>query len=411
MSLTFKSASQIATDYLTYLKGIKPEVDTSRTDSDWWVRSQVVGGVIAGVYADQALISNDAFPQNARREALQNHLFTWFGNANFNPASQSDGNVIVTGSSGSTVSVGTPLTYQPNQNGYVATEQITLTASIGGGNASGLLPVSSVGVGQSQNLLPGASLIFPSPPAGVVATVLVDALGLADGRDEETEDEAAARILTRIRQRIRGGSISDFQQWAFEASGEVTTANVLRYPFGFGTVAVVITAGTTNIDAALNAGQPIIVSPSAALIATVLAYINSVREVTDCASVFGAIESPIDVTVKAAFVNGNVSTLITDPLNSPAQITQGDMVAREVERAIYKTGAGGRQINGVGYVIKGDLEYTIDQNLAGAGPAFPGQFAQIVVDRDVLDLSASGADIAISGIQVPIPGSITVLDM
>lgn len=409
MALVFKSASQVATDYLTYLKGVKPEVDTSRTDSDWYVRSQVTGGVLSGVYADQALVSNDAFPQNARRAALQNHLFTWFNNSNFNPATQSDGNIGVSGTTGSIVPIGTPLTYLPNQAPYTATAQVTLTTAIGGGQASGIVPVSSVGVGQSQNLLPGAVLTFSSPPTGINATAIVDSLGIGDGRDEETEDEAALRILNRIQQRIRGGSVTDYAQWAFEASGEVTSSNVLRYWNGFGTVAIVITAGTTDIDTALNEGQPIVVEPSDALVAAVLAYINSVRPVTDCASVFGATEVAVNVTVQAAFLSGTVSTLMTDPLNTANQITQGDMVAREVRRAIYKTGAGGRQLNGVGYVIKADIEDTIDTNLAGAGPSSPGAFAQIVANRVVLDLGAQ-SDLQIAGNQVPVPGTITVVD-
>ena len=78
MALLFKTPSQISTEYLEQLKTLKPEVDISRTDSDWYIRSRVVGGVLSGAYADQRKIADDAFPQSARREALEKHLNVYF---------------------------------------------------------------------------------------------------------------------------------------------------------------------------------------------------------------------------------------------------------------------------------------------------------------------------------------------
>ncbi len=405
MALVFYTASQVAQQYLDYLKGEKPEVNTNQTDSDWWVRGQVVGGVVAGVYSDQRLIADDAFPQNARREALQKHLFTYFGDSNFRAATPSDGNFGVTGTVGSVISAGMQAIYSPNGNIYTANVTVTLSAAIGGGQASGLVAATSVGVGQSQNLLGGAALNLPSPPAGVNAAAVVDANGFRDGTNEETEDEAAARILARIRQRIRGGTISDYQQWAFEADISVTSANVLRYPFGFGTVAVIITAGTTDIDTAINDGDPIITTPSDALVAAVQAYIDGVRPVTDCASVVGAVPLSVDVTVSVRFTSGNAATVLAGQT-----LSQGALVAREVQRAIYKTPAGGRQFGASGFVVCSELEDTIDTNLS-AGAVFPGALFQIVSDRQVANLSATGPNLLILGSQNAIPGTILVVDM
>lgn len=405
MALVFYTASQVAQQYLDYLKGEKPEVNTSQQDSDWWVRAQVVGGVVAGLYSDQRLIADDAFPQNARREAIQKHLFTYFSDSNFRPATASDGNFGASGNIGSVIPAGMQAIYPPNGNIYQANATVTLTTSIGGGQASGLVAATSVGVGQSQNLLAGTVLTLPSPPAGVSSTVVVGANGFADGKNEETEDEAAARILARIRQRIRGGTQSDYQQWAFEADPSVTSANVLRYPFGFGTVALIITAGTTDIDTALNEGLPIIVTPSDALVAIVQSYVDSVRPVTDCATVLGAVPLPVNATVQVRFTSGTSATILAGQT-----LTQGQLVAREVQRAIYKTPAGGRAFGASGFVVCSELEDTIDTNLS-AGAVFPGALLQIVSDRQVANLSASGPNLMILGSQNAVPGVITVVDM
>lgn len=402
MALTFKTPDQVATEYLQTLKTLKPEVNIDQEDSDWWIKGQVLGGVMSGIYADQQLLSDDPFPQSARREALQKHLITYF-NEGFTPAQPSEGFVMITGASGAAVPDLLEGIYDPNGNAYQVTEGGTLLEEAEGG-ASGLFPVTSVEAGQSQNLLEGAELSIASPPAGINPTMT--AVGnISDGRDEESNEEAAARILERIRTPLAGGKVSDYKAFARAADPSVVDANVLRFPFGFGTVAVVIKAGTTDIDAALNAGEPVIFTPSSGLLETVQEYIDTQKPITDCVSVLAPEEIEVDVEVSVRYKSGSNSTIL-----SGQTLTNEQLVQREVQRAIYKTPAGGRILGGSGFVVASEIEEVIDSNLS-AEPYQLGEIVELLLDRRVADLSATGPNLMLLGNQIAIPGTITVLEM
>lgn len=400
MALNYLTPEEIADQYLLYLKNLKPEVNTAQTDSDWWIRSRVVGGVLSGIYADQLKISNDAFPQSARREALEKFLFTYFGEG-FRAATPAVGSVSATASAtGATIPVGTQFEYSPNGNLYTATEEINFTSAV-----TALVPVASVEAGQSQNLLEGATLTLPSPPPGITSTAIVADGPLSDGRDVESNEEAAARILRQIRTPLAGGKVADYISFALAADPSVTSASVIRYAFGFGTVAVVITAGTTDIDAALDAGDPIVLIPSEELVATVQDYIETQNPVTDCATVLAPASTVQDVTVSVRYVSGSNSTEVPG-LN----LTQEQLVQREVKRAIYKTPPGGRILGASGYVVASEIEEVLDLNLS-ASPYTIGNVAEILLDRQVADLSPSGANRLLLGTEVVFPGTITVIDL
>lgn len=397
MAIVIKTPSDVAEEYLLELKSLKPDVNTSQEDSDWWIRSRVVGGVVSGVYADQRLIANDAFPQRARHDALERFLDLYF-ESGFTAATNANGNAIVSGVIGSTVPAGMQLVYEPNGNVYTADDTTVLdaaTASIG---------VTSVAVGQAQNLIGGASLNIPSAPAGIDNSATVDSNGLSDARDPETDSEARARILDRIRNPLSVGRESDYIQYAKEADTSVVTASVSRYPFGFGTVGVYITAGTTDIDKAVDEGETVNIIPSDELVQIVQDYLDLNRPVTDCVTVFKPTPIEIDVTVQVRYKQGDGSTIL-----SGQTLTQEELVQREVKRAIYKTPVGGRVFDGSGYVLNSEIEETIDAGLSAEAVTL-GKL-EILLDRQVDDLAASGANLLILPSEAPTPGTITVVEM
>lgn len=403
--LEIQTPSQIADRYLANLKVMRPGINTDQEDSEYWVRSRTVGGTVAGAHADVRKVSNDAFPQSARHEALEQHLILYFG-AGFNPATQSQGFVGVTGSIGASIITGQVLQHQATGYEFKVTSDFTFVA------ASGALAVQSVLTGQEQDLSAGAELSFNPPVAsvntiGVILPASSSNLteGLTDARNAESDDEAVARILTRVRNKLRGGARADYEQWAIDADPSVVSANVLRFPFGLGTVQVVITAGTTDIDNAIDTGTPISLTPSLALLGTVLTYVRGLDPLTDCISVSGPNPIGVDVTVRARFVSGTVATVIPG-----LGITQGQAVEREIQRAIYKTKVGGYKIGNSGYVMKSHMEDTIDTNLSANGISV-GLKQQILIDREIDDLAASGPNLLILGNQLPLPDTITVLDM
>lgn len=410
MSQTLLTPSQIQTNWLTYLGNLKPGVDISLTDSDWWIRGAVVGGVVAGVYADNLAISNDAFPQNARQDAIAQWLQTLFGNdpvqGNFLPPTNSQGFAAVTGNPGQVIAINLQANYGPNGDTYIVQTSTTLDPIAG----TGLVPFQSVNTGQTQNLQGGAILTFPSPPPGLNSTAIVASGGFSDATDPETLPQARSRVLTRLRTPLSVGRVSDYIQYAKEADPSVTSASVDRYAFGLGTVAVYITSGTNNIDAAVNAGIPISVIPSQQLIDIVQAFLNINSPVTACVSVLAPASVLIDVMINCTFLSGDQTTVVSDPLNPGKTITQGQMVIREASRALYKTPVGGRQIGASGFVVASDIEQTIDISLSDE-PFETGTTTSIILDRNVLPLSSSGYNRGLLPNQVPIPGTITIVEM
>lgn len=393
MAIDFRTPEQIAEEYLLELKALKPEVNTKQTDSDWWIRSRVVGAVVSGVYADQRLIANDAFPQRARHDALGRHLELWFADT-FKSATPAVGFAAVTGTAGSVIPPGLQFTYQPNGNIYQSTSGFAMPAS------TALVPVQSINTGQAQNLISDAPLLINSPPAGVNSAAL--AFGnFTDGRDTETDAQAAARILLRVQNPPRGGTAADYKLWALSADDSVVDANVIRFPFGFGTLAVVITAGTTDVDFAIDNGFPVVQEPSQALIDKVQAYIDARKPETACVTVIGPTPVAIDVTVFVSYLTGN-----NNSIPGGQTLTQEQLVKREVMRALYKTPPGGRQIGASGFVLASEIEEVIDLKLS-ASPFSTGDIP-ILSDRQVLPLSFPGPNYPLLGTQIPVPGTITV---
>lgn len=400
--MDYKTPAQIAQQYLTTLKTLKPEVNTDQVDSDWNVRGQVVGGVFSGLYADQKKISNDPFPQSARREGLQKSLFQYL-NRDFTPATQSKGKVKVTGTPGSLVPATTQFEYQPNGNLYLSDDLVTI-----GDAGSGVANVTSVNAGQDQNLIADAQLSLPSPPAGVQPTAVVYLNAISDGRNIETNEQASEAVLRQIQTPLAGGKVADYEAFALAADPSVTNAKILRFPFGFGTVGVVITAGTTDIDQAIDNNIPVVLVPSDELVDIVQAYVETQNPITDCATVMPAASTPIDAVVRVRYLSGDGATEVSTP---DGQIfTQENLVKREVGRAIYKTPPGGRKLGASGYVVAADIEEVLDLNL-GADPYTTGNYAQILTDRQCDDLSASGPNRGLLGNQVAVPSNITVVDM
>lgn len=411
MAIAFKTPDEVADEYLTHLKATKPTADTKQKDNDWTIRAKTTGGVVAGAYSDQRKVGDDAFPQSARREAVLRHLKMYKNEDAFRSATQSTGFLAISGNVGGEVAAGAELSYPPNGNTYEVLEAVTLDGP------TGMIEVVSIGVGQIQNLEPGAELVFTSPPVDVDSTATVLDPGLLDGKNEETEEEAAQRVLDFIQTPPKGGHSSDYEQWAKDADPAVSFSRCIRFVRGGGTIGVVITSGTTDIDTALDNGQPILFEPSDALIDVVTTFIEGKRPETDCISVYGADEDAIGVSCRAKFVSGTKDTELPDfidPLTN-LPMTQGELLAREIKRAIYKTPIGGTKIGTTGYIMKKTIQDMIDSQLGAelTEMQVTGTLAQILLDRVITITGADdvgGVNKSVQPNAKPIPGTITITD-
>jgi len=397
MAITIRTPRQVAQEWLDHLKVLRPEINTNQTDSDWWIRSRVVGGVGAGFYADLNRVSNDAFPQSARRDAIDKHLEVWFGTG-LRDATHAAGNVGITGTDTTEIIANTQWIHTPTSKVYTVTTSVTLDGT------TGIVNVQSVNRGQGENLLPDTELNLVTPIIGINNVGVVLDPGITDGRNVETTQEGAERVLQRIRNPTRGGTSADYEFWAVQSDSRVISARVNRFVYGLGTTQLVISAGTSDIDDAIDNDEPVVVQPSEELKEIVLAYVDALNPLTDVLYVDGPVEKEFDVVVDCAFESGDKDTLVPS-----AGVTQGQLVEREVIRAIYKTPIGGREVNGLSSVRVADIEEALDYHLSAA-PYAVGISYQILGDRQVT-ITGGTPNGAIATNEVAVPGTITINDM
>jgi hypothetical protein len=167
----------------------------------------------------------------------------------------------------------------------------------------------------------------------------------------------------------------------------------------------VITAGTTDIDDALDSGIAVVREPTQEIVDAVQEYVETVKVLTDCVSVVGPTPIDTDVTVRVRFSSGTLATI--DPESG---LTYEALVQREVKRAIYKTPPGGRQFGTSGFLVLSEIEEVLDSSLS-ALPYQVGSYAQILVDRQVDDLTETGPNLPLSAQEMAEPDTITVLEM
>lgn len=398
MSIVIKTPKQVAQEYLDNLKVLKPEINIDQEDSDWWIRAQVVGGVVAGVYADLNRISNDTFPQSARREAVDKHLQTYFGSG-LREAQPAQGNVAVTTAASGTITSGTRFTHTSTGNVYLATSNSSVTGT------SGTVSVISIIAGQNQNLLTGTSLEITSPPTGFLSTATVLSPGITEGTNVETTQQGANRVLNYIRASRQGGTSDDYLVWTYASDSSITQVKInggSSSPYGLGTVQIVISAGTNDIDTAIDNDLAISWSPTDALREQVRLYVEALNPICDVAYVDAPTQLLVDLTVHVAFVSGNQNTIVTGSL------TQDALLIREIKRAIYKTPIGGRNVNGVYELRASDIEDMVTLNLA-ATTFNSGLKYQIVGDKQI-NLTGGGPNIAMTSTQIAIPNTITIVE-
>jgi len=140
------------------------------------------------------------------------------------------GSGTATGTNGVAIPAGTQLT-STNDQTYETDEDVVIAAGVA------TVPFTATAAGADGNDDPGITLTFVSPIAGVSTSLTVDADGIYDGTDVETDDELRTRVLARKRQPPHGGAEFDYETWALEVPG-VTRAWTFPLYMGIGTIGV-----------------------------------------------------------------------------------------------------------------------------------------------------------------------------
>ena len=405
---SFPNPSQIATQYFQFLKSIKPSINTNDVNSDFVIRGNVFSGVASGLYGDQQKVYNDTFISTARAEALTIHGQDLDITQEPATTASTTLGVTITGTNGTIINPGDlTLLYVPTN--------VLYTNTTGGTISGGSLAVSveCEVAGQIGNITAPDTLTIVSPPTGVSTTAQLT-INMADGADIESTDSYRARLLSRVQNPPAGGNETDYPAFAFAADPTVRSAVIRRFGRGLGTVDVYITTGTTDIDTAVTQGLSIVRVPSSGTLATVQAYYDAHVPLTDCPAVYGPTETSVAVSAKVVLATGlTLSSVPSDPVNNPLNLTVLQLIQRELSRPIYKLPVGGRVLPGgtQGYVVAADLEENLDVWLSAVPDPVTG-VAQgklpILADRQVLPLNGSAYDFPIGANNLAAPGTITV---
>jgi uncharacterized phage protein gp47/JayE len=374
----YKTHDVILTGMKTHMRSLKPGINLT-ADSDAVIRMSTVAGVAEGLYAEMRAVFLDIWPLTSREEALRRHQ-----DDNRLPdigAAKWSGTLRVVGTDGSVVSVNDILIAESGERSYLVT--------VGGTIAGGVVTVTAEAeqAGTTGNLDDADILTFEAPPPGIQDSAVVEST-ITQGSNEETLTELRERIVSHELQEPSGGNATDYEREGLAASSDVLSSVINRFkPRGAGTLDLYITAGTTNIDAAVDAGDPVLRIPSAGLITTVQDHIDSLLVTTDDVLVPTPTELNVDVPVFVEVLPGYV-------IGGGGANDVTPIIEAIVQKYLYKllpTQAGPVKVR------ISELEALLDS-----------QIGVTISDRKVSDLGAGQTNLELAWGQLAAPGVITV---
>jgi uncharacterized phage protein gp47/JayE len=186
-----------------------------------------MGGAVHLMYGFLEYMKNQLFALTSDTEFLDKHG-SEFGVAR-TAAVAATGTGTATGTATTVIPAGSEL-----QSSTGSVYETDAAYTIGAGGTVSVDFTAKV-AGDDSNNDAGVTLTFVSPVTGVNTTVTVDANGIADGVDEETDEPYRTRILTRKRKPPHGGADFDYEEWAKEVAGVTRAWSIEDYQ-GIGTV-------------------------------------------------------------------------------------------------------------------------------------------------------------------------------
>lgn len=252
MGFTPPDYATVKADILRDVQNQLPEAATG-ADSDFGVRAAALAASVEGLYAHQAWIARQMFPDTADTEYLEKHAA--LHGLTRKRATMAQGAATFFGTPGAVAPLGTEAKTVAGLV-FVTSAEATLGA---GGTA--LVPVQAGAAGTAHNLAAGASLTLTSAPSGVQGAASLTSATIG-GTDAEADAGLLARVLDVLQNPPAGGNKADWRRWALNVDG-VTEAYVFPLHRGLGTVDVCVT----------SAGG----LPSAEILAAVRVYLDTVR--------------------------------------------------------------------------------------------------------------------------------------
>lgn len=289
--------------YLLQVLAVNPSAATG-PDSDHYVRACAVAAVAEQLYANQAWVWRQAFPDQADEDTLEKMAAQ--RGVPRKVANLAVGTVRFSGAPDTIVPAGTTLSTT------VASYVTTQTVTIGGGGTVDAA-ASAEKPGQAANVSAITAALVTGAPGGVATGSIVSMTG---GSDAETIPALLERLLFVLSQPAQGGNRNDYRTWALEVPG-VRRAFVFPLRRGVGTVDLV--------------PMPESGLPSAQLLDDVQAYIDPRKPVGMGADGFMAV-APTPVLVNIT------GTLVLEPGISLAEVTP--QIESGLQRIFYDSEPG-----------------------------------------------------------------------
>jgi uncharacterized phage protein gp47/JayE len=182
--------------------------------SDAYLMASAFAVQMEGIEAQAEQTALDILPDTASAEALNRHAFVdgIARRAGFTARAT----VTVTSGSAApfTIPAGTRMAFSDGTPYVVESASVTTT----GGPPSGVITVRAVEAGATGTRAVGDVLTFASAPSGLNPTGTVASV-LRQGTDAESDEDLAARIIARRRERPGSGNRADWASWVEAYTG------------------------------------------------------------------------------------------------------------------------------------------------------------------------------------------------
>jgi hypothetical protein len=405
-----QTKEQLVSVFNNEVQSINPNIVTGLDGTGEYITANATAQVVTSVSQDSIQLLNNAFAASSAGTFLDKH------GAELQLIRQgalpSTGIAALTniGAATTTITIpaGTLLTSATTGNQYYTLADVTVTTTQVFTTVQ--LMINSVILGLGTASPNGDVLTFNTPILdGSISLIAAVAGDMALGSPIENDNQLSNRIFHFSQQPRGGGSLGDYELWGFLGDPSITGS----YCVPAGGVAnsnliyIIILIGASDPNYYID--PPIAVNRAASTlnINNVQAYIETYRPVNDDPNVITTttfmVNSAVGViTLYVALSSGlTIATFITDV--NGTSITVGDIIFRELRRALISTPPGGKSVIIGGtvnqYIIVSDLELGVLTSLGNSG-TFQGTYASILTSVRV-NFIPTGQTSPISYISVP----------
>lgn len=188
-----------------------------------YLLASAMGVQLEGLEAQAEQTARDILPDQAETNALNRHGYVY--GIDRLPGTRATATVTVTGPSTGNVAItsGTQMVYSDGTVYDVTSAAVTLS----GGTPTGTISIRAALVGTTGTRAVADVLTFVSAPSGLNTTGVVATA--VDGSNEESDEDYAARIISRMQERPASGNRADWKAWVEEYTG-TTIEDVYVYP-------------------------------------------------------------------------------------------------------------------------------------------------------------------------------------